>query len=69
VPSRLLDVGSAVATPLKSASAAKVQRTRFGNAAAVARLDAAVDALSADAVHATAAVVLCGRAARRWHRA
>jgi cob(I)alamin adenosyltransferase len=37
VQSRLLDVGSAVATPPEGASAAKVQRTRFG-AAAVARV-------------------------------
>ena len=44
--SRLLDVGSAVATPPGSASAAKLQRTRFG-AAAVTRLEAAVDALDA----------------------
>jgi hypothetical protein len=37
VQSRLLDVGSAVATPPEGASAAKVQRERFG-AAAVARV-------------------------------
>ncbi len=60
--------GQSVATPPEGASAAKVQRMRLG-AAAVARLEAAVHALGADAVHATAEVVLCGRAARRWHRA
>jgi cob(I)alamin adenosyltransferase len=69
VQSRLLDVGSAVATPPEGASAAKVQRTRFG-AAAVARLEAAVDALDA-ALPPLRAFILPsgGRAAAALHAA
>lgn len=44
--SRLLDVGSAVATPPGSASEAKAARTRFPGDA-VARLEASIDALDA----------------------
>lgn len=46
VQSRLLDVGSAVATPPGAADASKLQRTRFGTAPGQ-RLEAAIDALDA----------------------
>jgi ATP:cob(I)alamin adenosyltransferase len=69
VQSRLLDAGSAVATPPSSASDAKLQRTRFGGAP-VERLEAAVDALDA-ALPPLRAFILPsgGRAAAALHAA
>jgi ATP:cob(I)alamin adenosyltransferase len=71
VQSRLLDVGSAVATPpgAPGASDVKVARTRFGGAA-VARIEAAVDALDA-ALPPLRAFILPsgGRAAAALHAA
>lgn len=45
IQSRLLDVGSAVATPLQSSSEAKLQRTRFDGAVFAGELESWIDDL------------------------
>ncbi|KAG2435458.1 hypothetical protein HYH02_011958 [Chlamydomonas schloesseri] len=45
VQSRLIDVGSAVATPLPSSDEAKLQRTHFAGAEHTAQLEAWIDAM------------------------
>lgn len=45
IQSRLIDVGSAVATPLPSSSEAKLQRTHFAGAEHTAQLETWIDAM------------------------